>query len=182
LRTNSNEGVGIYRKISEKYDKVFATGCIEPDVDAPRENAVIVVLARNKELEGVVQSLRHIERHFNRWFHYPYVFLNDGVFNETFKDTVRNYTSGKVEFGQIDPSMWGFPDWADMEDAQEGIAKQGDAAIMYGGMASYHHMCRFYSGYEMNDLLVFVVATLLTEFLDSFTSTSFYRSTNGIGA
>lgn len=108
---------------------------------------MIVVLARNKELEGVVQSLRHIERHFNRWFHYPYVFLNDGVFNETFKDTVRNYTSGKVEFGQIDPSMWGFPDWADMEDAQEGIAKQGDAAIMYGGMASYHHMCRFYSGF-----------------------------------
>ncbi|RAL68652.1 hypothetical protein DID88_007362 [Monilinia fructigena] len=31
--------------------------------------------------------------------------------------------------------------------AKEGIAKQGDAAIMYGGMESYHAMCRFYSGF-----------------------------------
>lgn len=105
------------------------------------------MLARNKELDGVIQSMRSIERHFNRWFHYPYVFLNDGEFNSTFKDAVRNYTSSTVEFGQIDPVMWGFPDWVDDEVAKEGIRKQGDAAIMYGGMESYHHMCRFYSGY-----------------------------------
>lgn len=135
------------RKISEKYDRPFATGCLEPQVDGPRENAAFVVLARNKELPGVIQSIRHIERHFNRWFHYPYVFLNDGDFNETFKETVQNYTSGTVEFGKIDPSMWGFPDWVDVAEAEEAIAKQGDAAIMYGGMASYHHMCRFYSGF-----------------------------------
>jgi hypothetical protein len=52
-----------------------------------------------------------------------------------------------VEFGKIDNTMWGFPDWVDHEVAKEGIRKQGDAAIMYGGMESYHHMCRFYSGY-----------------------------------
>jgi mannosyltransferase len=120
---------------------------MEPQTDAPRENATFVVLARNKELPGVIQSIRHIERHFNRWFHYPYVFLNDGEFNQTFKETVRNYTSGDIEFGQIDSSMWGFPDWIDTDEAEEAIARQGDAAIMYGGMASYHHMCRFYSGY-----------------------------------
>lgn len=107
---------------------------------------MIVVLARNKELPGVLQSLRHMERHFNRWFHYPYVFLNDGEFNDDFKNTVLNYTTSKVEFGQIDPQHWGFPDWADMDEVEEAIAKQGDQAIMYGGMASYHHMCRFYSG------------------------------------
>ena len=106
-----------------------------------------MVLARNKELEGVIQSLKSIERHFNRWYHYPYVFLNDGEFNETFKAVVQNYTSSPVEFGKIDPSMWGFPDWIDPKVAKEGIAKQGDAAIMYGGMESYHAMCRFYSGY-----------------------------------
>lgn len=43
--------------------------------------------------------------------------------------------------------MWGYPDWVDHEVAREGIRKQGDAAIMYGGMESYHHMCRFYSGF-----------------------------------
>lgn len=135
------------RKISEEFDKPFVTGCLEPETNTPRANAAFVVLARNKELDGVIQSLKSIERHFNRWYHYPYVFLNDGVFSEEFKNTVQNYTSGSVEFGKIDPSMWGFPDWVDHDEAAESIAKQGDAAIMYGGMASYHHMCRFYSGF-----------------------------------
>ncbi|KAF2838302.1 glycosyltransferase family 15 protein [Patellaria atrata CBS 101060] len=135
------------RKISEKYDKVFIPGCIDPQPEGPRANAAFVVLARNKELDGVIQSMRSIERHFNRWFHYPYVFLNDGDFDENFKATVANYSSSKVEFGKIDASMWGFPDWVDKNVAQEGIRKQGDQAIMYGGMESYHHMCRFYSGF-----------------------------------
>jgi mannosyltransferase len=122
---------------------------IEPEeiAKAPRANAAFVVLARNKELDGVIQSLKSIERHFNRWWHYPYVFLNDGDFDEEFKATVKNYTSAEVEFGKIDNTMWGFPDWVDHEVAKEGIKKQGDAAIMYGGMESYHHMCRFYSGH-----------------------------------
>lgn len=146
-----------HRKISEKYDKPFVTGCSVPQTDQPRENAVIVVLARNKELEGVLSSMRYMERHFNRHFNYPYVFLNDGVFNETFKEAIRNYTQSEVEFGQIEPEHWGFPDWADLDEAQEAIAKQGDQAIMYGGMASYHHMCRFYSGFVgfLNDGFIY---------------------------
>ncbi|KAF2817211.1 alpha-1,2-mannosyltransferase Kre5 [Mytilinidion resinicola] len=135
------------RKINDKYDKVFVTGCLEPQVDGPRANAAFVVLARNKELDGVLQSIKSIERHFNRWFHYPYVFLNDGDFNSTFKEAILNHTSGSVEWGKIDSTMWGYPSWTDMAVAKEGIAKQGDAAIMYGGMESYHHMCRFYSGF-----------------------------------
>jgi mannosyltransferase len=137
------------RKIHEKYDRVFATGCLNPEDAArqPRANAAFVVLARNKELDGVIQSIKSIERHFNRWFNYPYVFLNDGEFEQDFKDTITNYTSAPVEFGKIDATMWGYPDWVDHEVAREGIRKQGDAAIMYGGMESYHHMCRFYSGF-----------------------------------
>jgi mannosyltransferase len=134
--------------ISPRYDNVFQTGCADPETAAlrPRANGAFVVLARNKELDGVIQSIRSIERHFNRWFHYPYVFLNDGDFNATFKETVVNYTSAPVEFGKLDPSTWGYPDWVDKEVAREGIRKQGDQAIMYGEMESYHHMCRFYSG------------------------------------
>ncbi|KAF3930587.1 hypothetical protein ABW19_dt0204547 [Dactylella cylindrospora] len=134
-------------KINETYDKPFVTGCLEPATDLPRANAAFVVLARNKELDGVVQSMKSIERHFNHWFNYPYVFLNDGDFNETFKETVKRYASSSVEFGKIDKSMWGFPDWVNHEEAKEAIAKQGDRVIMYGGMESYHHMCRFYSGF-----------------------------------
>jgi mannosyltransferase len=127
---------------------VFVEGCTDPEIEArkPRANAAFVVLARNKELDGVVESMKSIERHFNRWFNYPYVFLNDAPFNETFKETVTRYASGTVEFGHVGPEMWGFPDWIDPAVAAEGIARQGDAAVMYGGMESYHKMCRFYSG------------------------------------
>ncbi|TWU76138.1 alpha-1,2-mannosyltransferase (Kre5) [Metarhizium rileyi] len=142
------------RKISEKHDKVFVTGCLEPDTSQPRANATFVVLARNKELDGVIQSIKSMERHFNRWYHYPYVFLNDGEFDDHFKETVRNHTSGLVEFGRVGPDMWGFPDWVDHKVAKEGIAKQGDAAVMYGGLESYHFMCRFYSGFFYNHPLL----------------------------
>ncbi|KAF4119809.1 hypothetical protein GMORB2_4475 [Geosmithia morbida] len=135
------------RKISEQHDKVFVNGCLEPDTTQPRANAAFVVLARNKELDGVIQSMKSVERHFNRWYHYPYVFLNDGEFNETFKETVQKYASSNVEFGKVGPDMWGYPDWADEKVVKEGIAKQGDAAVMYGGLESYHKMCRFYSGF-----------------------------------
>lgn len=126
---------------------MFVTGCLEPQTNGPRANAALVVLARNQELDGVIQSIKSMERHFNRWFHYPYVFLNDGEFNSTFKETILNHTSAPVEFGKVEPSMWGYPDWVNADDAREGIRKQGDKAIMYGGMESYHHMCRFYSGF-----------------------------------
>lgn len=157
---------------------MFVTGCAEPDTRKPRANAAFVVLARNKELEGVIQSIKSIERHFNRWYHYPYVFLNDGEFNSTFKETVMNYTSSHVEFGQIDPSMWGFPDWIDPKVAKEGIAKQGDAAIMYGGMESYHSMCRFYSGFVCT---LYGGGTQLIGVADSSTSTSYSQSMSGTG-
>ncbi|CAM1509832.1 Fc.00g001670.m01.CDS01 [Cosmosporella sp. VM-42] len=142
------------RKISEKHDKVFVTGCLQPDTSKPRANAAFVVLARNKEIDGVIQSIKSVERHFNRWYHYPYVFLNDGDFDEEFKETVRNYTSSPVEFGKVGPDMWGYPDWVDPKVAKEGIAKQGDAAVMYGGLESYHAMCRFYSGFFYNHPLL----------------------------
>ena len=137
----------LFRKISEEHDKVFVEGCLVPDTSQPRANAAFVILARNKELDGVIQSIKSVERHFNRWYHYPYVVLNDGEFNETFKETVQRYASSNVEFGLVTQDMWGFPDWVDEKVAKEGIAKQGDAAVMYGGMESYHKMCRFYSGY-----------------------------------
>jgi mannosyltransferase len=155
------------------------TGCLEPQTNGPRANAALVVLARNQELEGVVQSIKSMERHFNRWFHYPYVFLNDGDFNTTFKETILNHTSAPVEFGKIDPTMWGYPSWVNIDTAREGIRKQGDAAIMYGGMESYHHMCRFYSGFvliQSKSLL-----QILTPCLASFISMSFYKSTIGTG-
>lgn len=150
----SANGPPVIREISGDVDKPFVLGCMEPKTDEPRANAVLVVLARNKEIEGVLESMHSLERHWNRWFHYPYVFLNDEPFNSTFENAIRNATDSEVKFGQIDSKTWNFPEWADKDEVDEAIAKQGDKAIMYGGMASYHRMCRFYSGAFFNHPLL----------------------------
>ena len=155
LRHGANEATVLsplppMRGISTTIDEPFVYGCQDPRKAAaahPRVNGAFVMLARNSELQGVLYSIDSIERHFNRWFNYPYIFLNDDYFNSTFKAAVANATSSHIQFGKVDKSMFGFPDWVDQSWAKEGIASQGDRAIMYGGMESYHHMCRFYSGY-----------------------------------
>lgn len=152
--SQSSNGPPVVREIAGHIDKPFVLGCLEPKTDEPRANAVLVVLARNKEIEGVLESMHSLERHWNRWFHYPYVFLNDEPFNSTFENAIRNATDSDVKFGTIDSKVWNFPEWADEAEVAEAIAKQGDRAIMYGGMASYHRMCRFYSGAFFNHPLL----------------------------
>ncbi|CAM9019812.1 unnamed protein product [Wickerhamomyces anomalus] len=89
-------------------DAPFIEGCSIPNVDGPRANATFVILARNNELDDVISSMKSLERHFNQWFGYPYVFLNDEEFNEEFKIGVKNYTMANVEFGVISPDHWKF--------------------------------------------------------------------------
>ncbi|CAN6653455.1 probable mannosyltransferase Ktr5p [Trichomonascus vanleenenianus] len=141
-----NKGLPPVREIKGDIDRPFVVGCRDPDPSGPRANGVLVVLARNSEVEGITTSMKSLERHFNRWYHYPYVFLNDEPFNSTFIEAVSNVTDSKVEFGVIDGADWNFPTWAEEEYVAEAIARQGDQGIMYGAMESYHKMCRFYSG------------------------------------
>lgn len=146
---------------NSEVDEPFQIGCVEPMIEEDQEkaNAVLVVLARNSELDGVIESMSTLERHFNQWFNYPWVFLNDEEFTDEFKESVKEYTNSKVEFGLVEPELWEFPlttedvdpkKWKNtvFNDAEfkEYIERQGDRGIMYGNMASYHQMCRFYSG------------------------------------
>jgi len=48
-------------------------------------NAVMLMLARNSELEGAVSSVKQLEEKFNRRYNYPWVFLNEEPFTEEFK-------------------------------------------------------------------------------------------------
>lgn len=75
--------------------------------------------------------------------------------------------------------MWGYPDWIDPKVAKEGVAKQGDAAVMYGGLESYHAMCRFYSGWAA--ALLFKRLRLTDRDAASFSTTSSCSSTTGTG-
>jgi len=53
-----------------------------------RANATFVILARNREINAVIRSVREIENRFNRKYGYPYVFLNEEPFPEEFKRSV----------------------------------------------------------------------------------------------
>ncbi|ODV87024.1 glycosyltransferase family 15 protein, partial [[Candida] arabinofermentans NRRL YB-2248] len=132
-------------------DFVFEHGCrdVVKESSKPRANAAFVVLCRNSELEGVITSMRSLERHFNQWFNYPWIFLNNEKFTKEFKTKVAQLASGQVKFGFIPQSKWDFPDETNENITyfNEGIEAQGDRGILYGSMPSYHKMCRFYSGY-----------------------------------
>ena len=135
-------------------DAPFQYGCNIPDVTAPRADAALVVLARNSELEGVIKLMKSLERHFNQWYNYPWVFLNNEEFTEEFKETVQMYTSSEVEFGSIPEKEWEFNESVDTDEFKESVDSQGDRTILYGNLPSYHKMCRFYSGFFYKHELV----------------------------
>lgn len=56
---------------------------------SPRKaNAALVILARNSDLKGVLESMKHMENTFNKRFQYPWVFLNEEPFSDDFKKYV----------------------------------------------------------------------------------------------
>ena len=110
-------------------------------------NATFLMLTRNEELDKVLHTIESIESHFNQWFNYPYVFLNDVAFTDEFKIAVQVATSSRVQFGTIGESEWEFPKDVRSNPAfRETLLDQGDRGILYGPVESYHKMCRFYSG------------------------------------
>ncbi|KAF9205960.1 hypothetical protein BGZ59_000200 [Podila verticillata] len=50
----------------------------------PRENAVIVVLCREWELDNITETIKTLERQFNHRYHNPFAFLNDQKFSQYF--------------------------------------------------------------------------------------------------
>lgn len=139
---------------SKPLDPPFQTQCQEPDVTAPRANAAIVMLAQNRDVEEAVESLRSFERRFNRWFHYPIVFINDEPWTDEFVEEVSAVASGDVIFDVVPQQKWGFPEWMDKEDVRAHLATQGSTDVLHAGKESYHHMCRFYSGYICNQRFI----------------------------
>lgn len=130
-----------------KWDKPFAIGCREPDTSGPRANATLLVVARNSDLEGLVRSVRSMEDHFNHWFHYPWTFLNDEPFTETFMARISQETESSCEFGTIPKEHWEFPKEVDERWITDALQVQADRNVTYGNQKSYHQMCRFFSGF-----------------------------------
>jgi hypothetical protein len=73
----------------------------DPDNEkSARANATLLTLVRNSELDDMLQSMRDLERTFNRKFNYPWLFLNDVPFTEEFKRRISAETKAKVTFGR----------------------------------------------------------------------------------
>lgn len=138
---------------STNLDPPFYTGCQEPVLNtSSRASAALVMLARNQDVDGAVGSVRSVQQQFNQHFGYPWVFLNDKQWSPEFKRRVgRAVEEGgggaTATFETISSDMWGFPDWIDREKAQQNMASMKSRGISYAGTESYHHMCRFNSGY-----------------------------------
>ncbi|KAI7860529.1 glycolipid 2-alpha-mannosyltransferase-domain-containing protein [Circinella umbellata] len=132
----------------------LTTPTITQPQEADRANAAIVILCRNSELPAMRRTIREFEDRFNRKYHYPYVFLNDEPFTDTFIKSIRQLTDAPTEFGLVPDTMWSVPDWVDEKQVEEALADYASRNILYGGSLSYRHMCRFNSGFFYNHPLV----------------------------
>jgi len=131
---------------------VAAVSAETPDVTVHeplerRANATFVLLARNSDLEGVVDSIRQMEDRFNHKYKYPWVLLNEEPFTDTFKSRVRVLTDAPISFGVIPKEHWYQPDWIDENVAKAARRKMELQRIIYAGSVPYRNMCRFNSGF-----------------------------------
>lgn len=120
---------------------------LSPPAPGERVNATFVTLARNADIWEIARSIRQVEDRFNRNYNYPWVFLNDQPFDETFKKVTTSLCSGKTHYAQIPEENWSFPSWIDQEKAAAVREDMAQRKIIYGDSVSYRHMCRFESGF-----------------------------------
>ena len=75
----------IQEEVSEPSSSPEPPKLLDWQTEDGKANAVMLMLARNSELEGAVRSVRQLEDKFNQRYHYPWVFLNDEPFTDEFK-------------------------------------------------------------------------------------------------
>lgn len=130
-------------------DAPFFTTCQEPDLSAPRENAVLVMLARNSEIQQAKLTVESVNRAFNHRYNYPILFLNDETWHHEFVRQLNDTSNGLATFDVIPNDLWSFPEWIDPETARQSMKEQGRLGIPHADREGYHHMCRFFSGYVL---------------------------------
>ena len=149
---------------AEALDPPFSTQCRDasdptlklspdqsaPDVSQPRENAAIVMLARNSDLAGAQTAIRSLEAAFNRHYRYPIIFFNNEPFTSSFKSALSAATAAHTSFETIPQDMWSYPahvSQARARRAMHAMERGAGGTLPYVGKESYHHMCRFNSGF-----------------------------------
>lgn len=110
-------------------------------------SAAIVVLARDDDIEDVLLSLGRMEKHFNHKYLYDYVFLNNNDFNYNFRDRTSRATKARCLYGRIPEEHWSYPSWVSPQEAAVARKEMRERGVLYGSRESYHHMCRYFSGF-----------------------------------
>lgn len=114
-----------------------------------KQNAAIVILCRNEDLEDLSKTLSNFEKRFNSQFKYPYILVNDKPFTAKFEKAIRRLiakgSGAQVKFGLVPREHWSYPAWIDQAKAAD--ARKAMSNVMYGGSESYRFMCRYYSGF-----------------------------------
>ncbi|KAJ9055748.1 hypothetical protein DSO57_1000606 [Entomophthora muscae] len=119
----------------------------QPETQGNRVKACFVVLIRNTELEEWRTSMLQLEDRFNKHHNYPYVFLNNVLFTDEFKKSVQALTKAKIDFGLVPSEHWSYPAFIDQGKAKHKREQMKRDGVMHGDKESYHHMCRFESGF-----------------------------------
>ena len=109
-------------------------------------NACIFILVRNEDLPTLANTIRLFEKQFNHKYNYPYLLVNDEQFTDEFKETILKTTKSKVEFGLIPKEHWSLPSWIN-ETKMYHLFETELSRVPRANILSYHHMCRYYSGF-----------------------------------
>lgn len=112
-----------------------------------QENATLVMLVRNIELEGALESMRSLEDRFNNQYRYPWVFLNEVPFDDEFIEQTTLMASGQTFYELIPMEDWEPPEFINEIKLQQSLLKADKEQVIYGGMRSYRNMCHFNSGF-----------------------------------
>ncbi|RKF79463.1 putative mannosyltransferase KTR4 [Golovinomyces cichoracearum] len=112
-----------------------------------RINATLLALVRNQELEGMIQSMRDLERTWNSKFNYPWTFFNEVPFTDEFKARTQAETKAQCFYELIPKEHWDVPPWINEQLYQESVKILKEKNIQFADLRSYHQMCRWNSGF-----------------------------------
>ncbi|RKF61305.1 putative mannosyltransferase KTR4 [Erysiphe neolycopersici] len=112
-----------------------------------RINATLLALVQNEEIEGMIESMRDLERTWNSKFNYPWIFFNDVPFTEEFKQRTKAETKAECSYELIPKEHWEMPSWINEQIYQESVKILQENDVRYGALKSYHQMCRWNSGF-----------------------------------
>ncbi|KAI7906301.1 nucleotide-diphospho-sugar transferase [Cokeromyces recurvatus] len=144
--SKSMQSVAYYNNYDER--ACLPQRLLEKSPPTKKAKAAMVILVRNREQQAIAETLANFQDKFNKNFNYPYVFLNEQPFTEDFKRAMKEAApQAEMKFGLVPEKHWSYPAWVDPNLAAEARIKMDQKGVLYGGLESYHHMCRYQSGF-----------------------------------